>query len=112
MILCGTWSETSVAPSQLTQFWQIPRHGTLSYPVLAMSRHDCPLVVKPENAPWCLLPKQTWIDSPPIDMVLSAVFVLVVALLSLEVLEGLKNYTIYRGSCTGAGPPVIEINSF
>ena len=31
MVLCGTWSETSVAPSQLTQFWQIPRHRTLSY---------------------------------------------------------------------------------
>ena len=29
--LCGTWSETSVAQSQLTQFWQIPRHRTLSY---------------------------------------------------------------------------------
>ena len=31
MVLCGTWSETSVAQSQLTQFWQIPRHRTLSY---------------------------------------------------------------------------------
>jgi len=31
VVLCGTWFETSVAPSQLTQFWQIPRHRTLSY---------------------------------------------------------------------------------
>ena len=31
VVLCGTWSETSVAQSQLTQFWQIPRHRTLSY---------------------------------------------------------------------------------
>ena len=31
VVLCSTWSETSVAPSQLTQFWQIPRHRTLSY---------------------------------------------------------------------------------
>ena len=31
MVLCGTWSETSVTQSQLTQFWQIPRHRTLSY---------------------------------------------------------------------------------
>ena len=31
VVLCGTWSETSVAQSQLTQFWQIPRHRTFSY---------------------------------------------------------------------------------
>ena len=31
MVLCGAWSETSVAQSQLIQFWQIPRHRTLSY---------------------------------------------------------------------------------
>ena len=31
VVLCGTWSETSVAPSQLTLFWQIPRNRTLSY---------------------------------------------------------------------------------
>jgi hypothetical protein len=31
VVLCGTWSETSVAPSQLIQFCQIPRHRTLSY---------------------------------------------------------------------------------
>jgi hypothetical protein len=30
VVLCGR-SETSVAPSQFTQFWQIPRHRTLSY---------------------------------------------------------------------------------
>jgi hypothetical protein len=33
VVLCGTWSETSVVPSQLTQFWQIARHRTLSYPL-------------------------------------------------------------------------------
>jgi hypothetical protein len=33
VVLWGTWSETSVAPSQLTQFWQIARHRTLSYPL-------------------------------------------------------------------------------
>jgi hypothetical protein len=33
VVLCDAWSETSVAPSQLTQFWQIARHRTLSYPL-------------------------------------------------------------------------------
>jgi hypothetical protein len=33
VVLCCTWSETSVSPSQLTQFWLILRHRTLSYPL-------------------------------------------------------------------------------
>jgi hypothetical protein len=33
VVLCGAWSETSVALPQLIQFWQIPRHRTLSYPL-------------------------------------------------------------------------------
>ena len=31
VVLCGILAETSVAPSQLTHFWQIPRHRTLPY---------------------------------------------------------------------------------
>ena len=31
VVLCDAWSATSVAPSQLAHFWQIPRHRTLSY---------------------------------------------------------------------------------
>jgi hypothetical protein len=31
VVLRGTWSETPVAQSQLTQFRQIPRHRILSY---------------------------------------------------------------------------------
>jgi hypothetical protein len=60
-----------------------------------MFGHDCPLVVKPENMPLHLLPKETWRYYLPIDMLLSAVFVLVVALPSLEDLEGLVNYPVY-----------------
>jgi hypothetical protein len=93
-VLCDTWSKTSVAPSQLTQFWQIPRHSALSR-VLAMFLHDCPPVVKPASTPWRLVPKQTWRDSLPTDMLLSAVSVLVVALPSLEIPEGLANYPVY-----------------
>jgi hypothetical protein len=51
----------SVAPSQLTHFWQIPQNVLIS-PVLAMFRRNCPLVVKPASTPWLLLPKQTWRD--------------------------------------------------
>jgi hypothetical protein len=54
------WSETSVAPSQLTQFWQIPRHSAFLFPVQAMFRHDCPLVVKPASTPRHLGHKKIW----------------------------------------------------
>jgi hypothetical protein len=63
------------------------------YPVHAMFRHDCPLAVK---SAWRLLPKKTWRDSLPIDMLLSAVSVLVVPLPSSEVPEGLTNYPVYK----------------
>jgi hypothetical protein len=56
---------------------------------------DCPLVLKPASMPWHLLPKQTLRDSLTIDMLLSAVSVLVVALLSLEVPEELMNYPVF-----------------
>jgi len=39
--------------------------------------------------------KNTWRDSLPIDMLLSAVSILVVAQLSLEVPERLMNYPVY-----------------
>jgi len=65
-----------------------------------MLRHDCPLAVKPASTPWRLVPlpkkeiKPTWRDSLPIDMLLSAVSVLVVAQPSWEVPEGLMNYPV------------------
>jgi hypothetical protein len=57
-----------------------------------MFRHDCPLAVKPVSTPWCLLPKQTCRYSLPIDIFLSAVSLLVVALPSLQIPKGLMNY--------------------
>jgi hypothetical protein len=47
----GTWSETCVAPSQLTQFLQIKTQNALLFPVHAMFLHDCPLAVKPASMP-------------------------------------------------------------
>ena len=65
-------------------------------PVHAMFRHDCSLVVKPASTPRRLVQKKnTWRDSPPIDMLLSVVSVLVVVQPSSEVPEGLMNYPVY-----------------
>jgi hypothetical protein len=66
-------------------------------PVHAMFRHDCPLAVKPASTPRRLLhkkKKKTWRDSLPIDMLLSAVSVFVVALPSSAVPEGLMSYPV------------------
>ena len=58
------------------------------FPVHAMFRHDCPLAVKPASTPRRLVHTKTWRDYLPIDMLLSAVSVLVVAQPSSEVPEG------------------------
>lgn len=65
------------------------------FAILAMFRHDCPLVVKPASTPWRQLPKYNWRDSLAIDMFLSAVSVLDVALPSLEIPEGLNDYNVF-----------------
>jgi hypothetical protein len=95
VVLCGTWSATSGALSQITILANSKTQNTFLSPVFTTLHHDCPLVVKPANMPWCLLPKQTRRDSLPINMLLSAVSVLVVRLPSLEVLEELMNYPVY-----------------
>jgi len=59
-----------------------------------MFRHDCPLAVKTASMPGRLVHKKTWRDSLPIDMILSAVSVLVVAQPSSEVPQGLMNYPV------------------
>jgi hypothetical protein len=63
-------------------------------PVHAMFCHDCPLVMKPASTLWRLLPIQTWTDSLSVDMLLSAVFALVVTQQCPEVLAGLTNYPV------------------
>jgi hypothetical protein len=62
--------------------------------ILTMFHNDCLLAVKPASMPMAPITKQTWRDFLPIVMLLSAVSVLVVVLLSLEVLEGLGNYPV------------------
>ena len=69
--------------------------NTFLFPVHAMFRHDCPLAVKPASMQQCLEHKKTWRDSLPIDMLLSAVSVLVVVQLSSEVLEGFMNCPVF-----------------
>ena len=95
MVLCGTWSETSVAPSQLTQFWHSKTQNAFLFTVHAIFRHDYPLAVEPASTPRLLVQKKTLRDSVPIDMFLSAVSVLVVAQSSSEVPEGLMNNPVY-----------------
>ena len=56
----------------------------------AIFRHDYPLAVEPDSTPRTLVQKKL-INSLPIDMLLSAVSVLVVAQSSSEVPEGLMN---------------------
>ena len=57
--------------------------------------HDYPLAVEPGSTPRPLVPKKTWRDSLAIDMLLSAVSVLVVAQSSSEIAEGLINNPVY-----------------
>jgi hypothetical protein len=79
-----------LALSQLTQFWQIPRHKTLYYSLstqvlsrLSPNGETCKYATAPST--------QTWRNSLPIYMLLSAVSVLVVAQPSSEFPEGLIN---------------------
>ena len=61
------------------------------FTVSAIFLHDYPLAVEPGSTPRPLVQKKTWGDSIPIDMLLSAVSVLVVAQSSSEIPEGLMN---------------------
>jgi hypothetical protein len=59
-----------------------------------MFRRDDPLSGKPASTPRLLVQKKTWRDSVPIDMLLSAVPVLVAAQPSSKIPEGLMNYPV------------------
>jgi len=60
-----------------------------------MFHHDCPLAMKSASTPRRLVQKKTWRDSLPINTLLSAVSVLVIAQPSLEIPEGLMNYPVF-----------------
>src|SRR5215475_5684644 len=61
----------------------------------AIFSHDYPIAVEPASTPRPLVQKKTWRDSLPIDMLLSALSVLVVAQSSSEIPEGLTNNPVY-----------------
>jgi len=61
----------------------------------AIFGHDYPLAVEPATTPRPLVQKKTWRYSLPIDMLLSAVSVLVVAQSSSEIPEGFMNNSVY-----------------
>ena len=65
------------------------------FTVDAIFRHDYPLAVEPASTPRPLVQKKTLRDSLPIDKLLSAVSVLVVAQSSSEVPEELMNNPVY-----------------
>ena len=65
------------------------------FTVNAIFRHDYPLAVEPASTPRPLVQKQTWRNSLSIDMLLSAVSVLVVAQSNSEIPEGLMNNPVY-----------------
>ena len=66
------------------------------FTVNAIFLHDYPLAVEPGSTPRPLVQKKrTWRDSLPIDMLLSAVSVLVVAQSSSEIPEGVMNNPVY-----------------
>jgi hypothetical protein len=60
-----------------------------------MFSHDCPLAMKLASTPRRLLHEKTLRFPVHIDMLLSAVSVLIVAQPSLEIPEGLMNYFVY-----------------
>ena len=61
------------------------------FTVNAIFLHDYPVAVEPGSTPRPLVQKKTWRYSLSIDMLLSAVSVLVVAQSSSEIPEGLMN---------------------
>ena len=66
------------------------------FTVNAIFRYDYPLAVEPASTPRPLVQKKkTWRDSLSIDMLLSAVSVLVVAQSSSEIPEGLTNNPVH-----------------
>ena len=74
----------------------------------AIFRHDYPLAVEPESKPRPLVQKKNWRDSLTIDMLLSAVSVLVVAQSSSEIPEGLMNNPVLWDHRRICGPSLTE----
>jgi hypothetical protein len=79
------------------KFWRIPRDRPLTYSLSTPCFvTTAPLAVKPASTPRRLVQKKNWRDSLSIDMLLSAVSVLVVAQSSSKIPEGLMNNPVYK----------------
>ena len=79
-----------------TSILQIPKYRTLSYSLSTPCFvTTAPLAVKPASTPRRLAHTKTWRDSVLIDVLLSAVSVLVVEKPSLKFSEGLMNYPLF-----------------
>ena len=65
------------------------------FTVKAIFLHDYPIAVEPWITPRPLVQKKTWRNSLPIDMLLSAVSVLVVAQSSSKIPDGLMNNPVF-----------------
>ena len=76
-------------------------HNAFLFTVNAIFLHDYPLAVEPGSTPRPLVHKKTWRDSLPVDMLLSAVSVLVVAQSSSENPEGLTNNPVLHNPALG-----------
>ena len=70
------------------------KQNAFLFAVNAIFLHDYPIAVEPGSTPRSLVQKKTWRDFLPIDMLLSAVSVLVVAQSSSEIPEGLMNNSL------------------
>ena len=70
--------------------------NALLFTVNVIFLHDYPLAVEPGSTPRPLVQKKTWRDSLSIDVLLSAVSVLVVAQSSSEIPEGLMNNPVFQ----------------
>ena len=68
------------------------------FTVNAIFLHEYPLAVEPGSTPRSLVQKKNWGDSLPIDMLLSAMSVLVVEQSSSEIPEGLLNNPVQATS--------------
>jgi len=86
--LCCTLTIDSVLANSKTQ-------NAFLFTVNAIFLHDYPLAGETGSTPRPLVQKKTWRVSLPIDMLISAVSVLVVAQSSSEIPEGLMNNTVF-----------------
>ena len=106
---CLCDAKLTCRPGSLARTANSKTQKAFLFTVNAIYLHDYPLAVEPGSTPKPLLQKKTWRDSLPIDMLLSAVSVLVVAQSSSEIPEGLMNNPVYAFALAAAAPTVFMV---